>query len=159
MQEAEKHLTVLEKWFCCCCARNSNPNKKKNGQMKNKGKETQAEDQKQDMAIEITNENGEQETYSEKRNELLENKDNQSRRERRERKHHEDQRENEIEENLDAVGGLLSSMLQQSHEMSTIIEGQNDQIDRITKKVDKNSETVKDQTGRVKNVNTSLFAF
>uniref|UniRef100_A0A3P8SVR8 Synaptosomal-associated protein n=1 Tax=Amphiprion percula TaxID=161767 RepID=A0A3P8SVR8_AMPPE len=49
-----------------------------------------------------------------------------------------DAREDEMEENLDAVGGIIGNLKSMALDMGNEIDAQNKQIDRITEKADMN---------------------
>lgn len=59
-----------------------------------------------------------------------------------------DAREDEMEENLDAVGGIIGNLKTMAMDMGSEIDKQNKQIDRITEKADMNKVRIDEANTR-----------
>ena len=151
MDEADRQLNILERWFCCCCARESNKEIKQEAEMRKLKREAK------DAEEASSKNNGS--TSNLNRKDLLGEGKNASGNSSSKSDGNRDARDNEIDSNLDALGDHLGEMLAQAKEMSETMNVQNEQIDRITKKTEQNSDHVQVATKRTENIKTGLFAF
>jgi len=156
LQEAERQLTLLERWFCCCFARTSN----KKGEHTHwnegdgipdptlSGSSSKAADPKDRKAL--LSKDGSKEKDQSRTSKNQPKSDLVVQR---------DEKDEEIEQNLEIASDFLGDIKKQAELMSGAIEEQSAQIDRITKKADKNIANTQSMTKRTNNVNTNLFAF